>query len=349
MDNLCTVIYKRASLKKVAVLANCHVEPDRIDPEFAPLWRDIWTTFRRPNVNPVSLYYRLQEWGNLAECQRCRKEVWPIARYRPEYADPHDPLRTKAASLSELPARPSAKLASLSETTLKQFAKASSQAHALAEYLVEFSVIPLPIGTQDIEHFIRRIRVRRVADATAAKVTEPYQHVSRFQVYPLFPSRLGILYTLCGISDVWKLHHNRDVTNEGARMRIGLYVDVSGSMSGYYREIASFIEALKEYPLALRIFDTRVREVDIAQFMQGNIQGGGGTDFNPPILDFVETPEMEAGVLFTDGVATVSEDTGRRLRQSHKRLYVVYIRKTASIPDSSLNQYTQESITLCIR
>ncbi len=348
MDNLCAVLYKHTSHKKVAVLANCHVNPSRIDPEFAPLWRDLWTTPHPLNLNPVALYYRLQEWGNLAQCQRCRKEVWPISRYRPESTDPHDPLRAKAASLSDLPERPSFKLASLSETALKHLAKASARAHALAEYLVEFSVIPLPIGTQDLEQFIRRIRVRRVADATAAKVTEPYQHVSRFQVYPLFPSRLGILYKLCGLSDSWKLYHNRDVTNDGARMRIGVYVDVSGSMTGYYREIAAFIEALKEYPLALRIFDTRVRDMDIAQFTQGSIQGGGGTDFNPPIVDFVETPDMEAGVLFTDGAATVSAETAQKLRQSHKRLYVVYICDTPCIPDSPLNQYAYDVITLCL-
>jgi uncharacterized protein with von Willebrand factor type A (vWA) domain len=77
-------------------------------------------------------------------------------------------------------------------------------------------------------------------------------------------------------------------------------------------------------PLALKLFDTEVRDANIEDLRAGKILGGGGTDFDAPLRDLLSTREIEAAVLFTDGEAHVSLPVARSLRASRKRLYVVH-------------------------
>jgi hypothetical protein len=193
--------------------------------------------------------------------------------------------------------------------------------------------------------------VRRIADEHAAKVLEPLARQIRMQVYPGFPSRLGLIYRLCGFSDAFGVWWNREVANAGARMAIGVYMDVSGSMVDKFPVVASFVGSLKEYPLRLRVFDTTVREADVEALAAGRLRGGGGTDFDAPLEDLVRDREIEVGVLFTDGEARVSEPVGRKLRGSRKRLYVVYLLSSGqTMGGSPLDRYATRTTTVdCTR
>jgi uncharacterized protein with von Willebrand factor type A (vWA) domain len=155
---------------------------------------------------------------------------------------------------------------------------------------------------------------------------------------------------VCGISDAFGIYWNREVANAGARMAIGIYLDVSGSMIGKFPVVAAFVGSLKEYPLRLRVFDTEVREADPKALAAGTLRGGGGTDFDAPLANLVDDREIEVGVLFTDGEARVSEPVGRRLRQSRKRLYVVYLTSGQSVFSSPLDRYAaRTTIVDCAR
>jgi uncharacterized protein with von Willebrand factor type A (vWA) domain len=102
---------------------------------------------------------------------------------------------------------------------------------------------------------------------------------------------------------------------------------------------------MREYPLRVRVFDTEVREVDVDALAGGQLEGGGGTDFDAPIQDFLDDPELVAGVLFTDGEAYVSPSVGKQLKASRKRLYVVYLLDRVSRKlVSPLDEHVTESI-----
>ena len=92
-----------------------------------------------------------------------------------------------------------------------------------------------------------------------------------------------------------------------------------------------------------------MHDVDVAALARGQLQAGGGTDFDAPVRDLVEDKELAAGVLFTDGQAEVSTGAGAALLGSGKRLYTVYILNPGENPPaSSLAQYCTESISVTV-
>jgi uncharacterized protein with von Willebrand factor type A (vWA) domain len=119
-------------------------------------------------------------------------------------------------------------------------------------------------------------------------------------------------------------------------------------MIGHNPIVAGFVAALKEVPLRIRVFDTRVREIDADALAKGNIQGGGGTDFDAPIRDLCDDRELEAAVLFTDGEAEVTGPVAKKLRASKKRLYVVYLleEKRTAPPPGSLQRVAKDAIVV---
>lgn len=321
-------IYPETSKTTPIALADCSADPGALSPELAAFWSDVWRLDAKgqpPPLNPASVYFRLLRLLNVGK----------LPAFTCYCAFSGDQPRT-------LTERFDSTTRSVAEDISKRLPRGSGLGGALSEY----SVVPMRIGTDRVEAFLRQMQVRRVQDETAKKILEPLSREIRVQPYPAFPTRLGLVYQMCGISDSFGLFWNRDVANAGARMAVGIYVDVSGSMAAHYRIIAGFVSALREVPLHVRSFDTRVHAVDVEAFSTGKIKGGGGTDFDAPIRDLLETADVEAAVLFTDGEATVSADVGRKLRLSRKRLYVVYLGGAGRVPSSPLSRYAKDSIAV---
>jgi len=278
-------------------------------------------------VNPASLYFRLLR---LSELPTWITIVWK----RPPY---------------DGPGKPSARAGRLVHAVADEISRRLPKGSDLGRVLSEYNVVPISIGTGRVEEFLKKIRVRKIADQTAAKVLEPFQRQVVVQPFPAFPSRLGIVYRLCGVSELFFRYWNKEIANSGARMAIGVYMDVSGSMVDKFNVVSGFVNSLKEYPLKVRVFDTEVRDVEVEALAAGRIKGGGGTDFDAPIGNMLKDRDIEAAVLFTDGEARVSDAVGRQLRRSKKRLFVVYLIK-AGYPkvQSPLDRYAKSAITVTL-
>jgi hypothetical protein len=159
----------------------------------------------------------------------------------------------------------------------------------------------------------------------ATRIKEPLQRSVIMQPYPMFPTRLGYIYQIFGITDTLRLFWNKDVSSIGIRMAIGMYFDVSGSMLEHFPVISGFVDALKEYPIRMHTFDRVVKKIDVEDVIKGKITGGGGTDFNCVFYDFINDQDLAAAVVFTDGFGDLSDSSIRNLRVSKKNLYVVFI------------------------
>lgn len=333
MRTLSQAIYPAASKTTLVALADCTAAPSDSPelPELGTLWRSIWTPLpdgRLAPLNPASLYFRLLRLD--VSDEMLGKSACAMGRH----ASHGGPLSDRLARIGS----------AVASGLNAHLPRGSDLGQALSEY----TVLPVAIGTSAVEDFLRKMRVRRVADATAAKVLAPLVREVRVQTYPAYPSRVGLVYQLCGVSEAFGLYWNREVANAGARMAIGIYMDVSGSMVSRFGIVASFVAALKEYPLRVRVFDTAVRDAEVADLARGRIQGGGGTDFDPPVRDFLDARDMEAAVLFTDGDAPVSESVGRRLRSSGKRLYAVYLVDAGTRLASPLDRWATSSVTVYV-
>lgn len=331
MRKLSSAIYPAESKTTLIALADCTASPtvSPTEPDLPSLWRSIWSPQpdgRLPQLNPASLYFRLLRLHEHDTCL-CACALGGHAEGTPNNL-PGKVARAAGAVVSGINGR---------------LPRGSDLGSALNEY----AVLPVPIGTDRVEDFLKKLRVRRVADRVATRVLAPYQREVRVQPYPAFPSRVGLVYQLCGVTDLFGLYWNREVSNAGARLAIGVYVDVSGSMVPRFPVVASIVDALKEFPIRLRAFDTSVREVELEAFTRGSITGGGGTDFDAPIRDFLDAREAEAAVLITDGEAPVSEAVGRRLTTSRKKLYAVYLLDANAPPmASALDRYATDTITV---
>lgn len=307
MKEASRLIYPEESKKNIIALADCSANPVKIDPEWQGLWRQIWD--QRPDgsftvINPASLYYRLLKLGDI-------RVVWVCSPFGP-------PVDT-----SEM--YPSPRMGKAIDKVIGDFGRHLPKGSGMGKELEEFSVAPKKIGTAPIEDFLKRLRVRRIVDATCKKITEPLMKKSSLDPYPLFPSRLGLIYMALGISDQFYLYRNQSSVTLGSRLAIGIYMDVSGSMIDFFPFVSYFVSALKEYPLKLKTFDTEVREINPAELASGKIRGGGGTDFDAPIVDYLDDPELMACLIFTDGYSEVSVPVAMRLKKMSKPVYTVYL------------------------
>jgi hypothetical protein len=214
MRRLSSAIYPEEAKTTAVALADCTADPGRLEAPLDDLWRTVWD--RQPSgeynpLNPASLYFRLF---------RARSVIQLPPEAGQRYRGYEDEAPGPGAGL------PDARVGPAVDHVFDDLGKHLPRGSSLGGELSTFSVSPVRIGTARVEQFLRSIRLRRIADRTANKLTEPLQRRTRVQPYPLFPTRLGLLYQVCGLDKVLGLHWNREVHNSGARMALGMYVDV---------------------------------------------------------------------------------------------------------------------------
>lgn len=307
-------------------LADCTADPTKLSSELSELWQLAWVKQggKYAPLNPASLYFRLHR-------------LLINGRIPPTfllYFGEFDP---------NMPKRPGPRLERMGRAAASEVNTRLPRGSSLGEALSEYSVVPVSIGTNDVEQFLAKMRLRKVVDHTAHKVLAPLVREVRLQPYAGWPSRTGLVYLLAGVTEATSLYWNKETANHGARYAVALYLDISGSMVPHFPLVAGFARALAELPVRLRVFDTTVREVEMASLTEGQIRGGGGTDFDAPLKDLVDDSAVECGVLFTDGEAYVSPGMGKRLVASKKRLYVVYL---GNVKASPLDRYAKSSIVV---
>jgi len=319
-------MYPEEAKTHAVALADCTADPTKLSPELSDLWQMIWVkqSGKYTPLNPSSLYFRLHRLLIAGKIPKVIKLYFGGFDVDP-------------------PKRPGPRLERMARAAASDMSARLPRGSSLGEALSEYNVVPVAIGTNDVEQFLQKMRLRKIVDDTAAKVLMPLVREVRVQPWAAWPTRTGLVYLLTGVSDATGLYINREVGNHGARYAVALYLDVSGSMIEHFPLVAGFARALAEMPVRLRVFDTAVREVDLALLTEGKLQGGGGTDFDAPLKDLVDDSNVECGVLFTDGEAFVSPGMGRRLLASKKRLYVVYLGNVRSSP---LDRYARSSITV---
>ncbi len=331
MKELSVSIYPKESKTTVIALADCSADPFLLKEPFKSLWKFIWGP--QPDgtyqiLNPASLYFRLLElYDSIVS------DLIPFSDF-----SKIDPGFSK-----NIPSRIVKASSKITEGISRKLPYGSMGGEGLNQY----SVIPQQIGINNVEQFLQRINVKTIATQFSAKIKKPLQKSIRFQAYPMFPSRIGYIYQIFGLTDILRMYWNQELTSIGVRMAIGLYVDVSGSMVEHFPLVSGFVDALKDYPIRIYAFDTTVREIEIDEFRAGNIKGGGGTDFDCVINNFINDKEQVAAVIFTDGNGNFSESIARDLQICRKILNLIWL-KTEFCPDQPpmLKKYSRDSLSI---
>jgi predicted metal-dependent peptidase len=163
----------------------------------------------------------------------------------------------------------------------------------------------------------------------------------------MWPSRLDLVFRLTGLSDTFGIYHNLYPARSGARLAVGFYVDVSGSMIPKLPTVLACAKAMREIPLRLRIFDTEVRSAEWEQLARGKVEGGGGTNFTPVVQDLLDHPELLGGIIVTDGQGGLDQGVARSLSRTHQELHVLYVLGTdESVPEGSINSLAKHKLVV---
>jgi hypothetical protein len=301
-------VYPAESKTTPIALADCTAEPSVLPESLRRLWVQVWqrTGGTGPSLNPASLYYQLLRLDAVA--------LLPSWYRDRGYAPTAMPSRAMQRAVDAM---------------LEAIGRALPHGSPTAAALDEYTVSPVRIGTDALEAFVRSMRVRTQVDQMARALTAALERATRVDPYPLLPSRLGLVYRAIGLSAATGRYWNTEASAAGARLALGVYVDVSGSMVSQYPIVVSVVEAIKAYPLRLHAFDDTVRALDLDAFAAGRITGGGGTDFDAAVRHLLADRDVAAGLLVTDGEGMLSRATVHALRASSKRLYVIYLRSAA--------------------
>ena len=327
MRHLSACVYPDETKTTVIALADCSAEPDILDRTLGDLWHHVWDRGEDGSfhpINPTSLYFRLVEIR--ASLPGLFTMVFTFG----------GEISSKApVILVEGPLK-DAISAAIDEINRKLPAGST-----LGRDISSFSVVPQMIGFSSIERFLKEIRYTMEARAMNAALEAKPSWVR--QAFPMFPSRRGILYKLLDLEKELG-YYNQQTEWHSEKLKLGFYVDVSGSMEEHYPVLVSFIRVFKAWPLKVYGFTETVREMNVADFIEGRIEGRGGTDFNAPILSFIGDPELIGGILFTDGQGDAEASTEESLRLSKKALFVVYFHRFGSeMPASRLDRMAERT------
>lgn len=337
MEKLSRQVYTEESRKTVIALPDCTADPAALDPMKASLWRYIWERDERgqlPPLSPSSLYYRLVEIR-----QKLDIEI-ELTITIPVFA-PHD----------SPPDSFSAAMESAIETVLSGVAGRLPGTSESGQMMNTFLNTTFQFDPAPIRNFLDKLNVEMVVSSARTDLVETI-HRTFNAPYSIFPSRRGLTFLITGISDLIGLYNNTETLVQPQRLKLCFYVDVSGSMSDYFSMVHYFVKAVFDIPLAVRVFDTNIREISVTDYEAGNFAVGGGTDFDIVVQDLVNDDAVGAGLLFTDGEADVSKEHRKLLRDSGKPVFVVYFvsqdagRKP---PESALNELAARILVMPVK
>lgn len=331
MKAMSVSVYPPESKSTIIALADCSANPAILAEPHRSLWKYIWEpnhdgSYKR--LNPASIYFKLLELHD--NCLFLLNPFSDFSQIDPRFS----------GNISE-------RIVKIGSKIVQGISKKLPNGSGSGDGLNNFSVIPIKIGIHNIEKLLERLRINAIVTQFSSKIKRPLQKSLRLQPFPLMPSRIGYIYQIFGLTDILKMFWNLDFGSVGVRLAIGLYIDVSGSMVEHFSLISGFVDALKDYPVRIYAFDTKVREINIEEFRQGEIKGGGGTEFDCMISNFLNNRELAAAVIFTDGFGYLSDAIADNLLLSRKNIYLVWIRSDSFKDDTSvLMKYAKETLTI---
>ncbi len=343
-------LYPEESLKTPVVLCIANVPPKSIqNDKIRALYKEIWISKDIPN--PESLYYKLidlnRELPELKDTLRNPKNPFrspQVNRYGIAYKE------WRPSVVDELNQRLEQNIVNEIDNKLKYY----DRAKVLKNYYIDLN----KFNTNPLKDFVRNIKHLRKLSKVVNNVKKDLTQGTRLQVYPMFLSRLGIIYNAMGLNDVLPLYWNKSTdTTSGNKYKIALYVDLSESMKDYLGYIRWMVKQLSEFPFSQGHsnnncygFNMMVYDINLNDIVDGNFKGGGGTDFNAPITHFLTLNDSSnVGLMFTDGLSSITEATKEDFKKKRKLfLYTIYFSKSNTTIKSALDEISQKTFTIFI-
>ncbi len=334
MTSLSEKIYPSEEKAGIIALADCSADPAKIPETWRDLWRYVWEadefgTYRE--INPASLYYRLVD-------LKSRNQITINLAALPFPKGGGEAKGDQGEFPEEIPEKVQETLGDILGSM------PGPSGGSTGKMMSDYIGIANPFGKEELADFMSRLRIDVIVNDITSELLRQHRYTLT-QVYSMYPSRLGMVYLATGLTDKLSMYHNRYTETESNQLSLAMYVDVSGSMQSNLNIVYQFVQSVVEIPLELKVFSNEVTDVGAENFRKGKFHVGGGTDFNRVLKDLTENEEVEAGIMFTDGMADVEKGVGEKFEDSGKTLYVVYFtHNEREVARSSLNQYALDYV-----
>lgn len=343
-------LYPENSYNTPIVLCIADVEPNRIhDARLRDIYIDIWSVKDIPN--PESVYYQLMTLNLNSKDIDVFKSTNPF--HKPEKKKCRYGLIYKSMR-SALITEANSKIEQNLIGSLKSKTKYYDRANVITKYYSESK----RVGGDALKDFVNNIKQIRKLSKITNQVKEDLSEGSRLQVYPMFLSRLGIIYKAMGLNDVLPLYWNKSTNiTSGKKPKIALYVDTSHSMKKYSKYIRWIVRQLDDFPFSVGEsnkmcygFSRVVYNLNLNDIAEGKFIDGGGTDFNAPLRHFLAlNDDSNTALFFTDGFSTLN--TSLTLTYKARKgllMYTIYFSDRDREIKSPLDEISIKTFTIFI-
>ncbi len=215
-----------------------------------------------------------------------------------------------------------------------------------------------PIKNDNLDEFIKNIKNIKKLSKITNTIKRDISSSNRLQVYPMFLSRLGIIYNALGVNEFIPLYWNRSSDCVHSNMyKMVLYIDTSGSMFDYVGYISWIIKQFDDFTFSAYCskglcycFDTKVYSMNIKDIKKGRFFGGGNTDFNAPINHFISLKDgSNVALIFTDGKSKLDSDLIQLFKNhSDKKIYTIYFSNIEDKVISSLDTISEKTFSILV-
>jgi len=206
----------------------------------------------------------------------------------------------------------------LGEQLRARGSKGRSEASRLEKMAEEFLRLRQSKRVAPLQRAMQRAVTDQLQSALLQRVVgtdgKPF---NRSPLMPERPARADMYWILAGIEPVlWRVPETRQ--DRGA---VAVYLDVSGSMSGYLGTVYECCLAFEEYLATdIYLFSNQVETIQIGDLKAGAVKTTFGTDFDCVVEHFLERPNLKRAVIFSDGYAGLDNLLKDRLQSSQQEM-----------------------------
>jgi hypothetical protein len=211
------------------------------------------------------------------------------------------------------------------------------------EFWDKFIKTPEDISDPGLDRYAEKIYTEKIMRDVAGRITEVLENDIMSRPYPQILTEEGTMMAIMGMRPpVYPLFQNQEGT-EGKR-RVLVFFDLSPSMTEFFPHMMYMCDTFEEKAdiafsrnddgdSGVMSFAGSIKELDeneIAQMRAGEVFAGASTCFDEVIEycnEKIQTDDVDAVIIFTDGLSGLSQQNADIFNGSGKRAYRIYMQE----------------------
>lgn len=227
---------------------------------------------------------------------------------------------------------------------------------------------PEDLSDPALEEYAKKIRTQKYMQNVIGNVVEGMTSDVSLDPYPTRLTEEGQVLAICGFTpeNGYPFYHN--MHGPQGKRRVVTFFDLSPSMVNFYAYMSYMCDCFEDHfdmvfarneygDPGVMTFAGSVRvltEKERREMRRGDLKAGASTCFDAVVeycIDEIQTEDVDAVIIFTDGESGLSEDNVKKFNGSGKRMYRIYFQpdhpqNRGRKVESPLDELNGESYTI---